>query len=127
MCRARINFTNPLDGGDVFMYRDSSIAPLSEMRRGFKAVLDVLDGIIGTAVSLSRSVELTAQWRGSVFLGLVLCALLLRLTVGGRWWLWGVPWGLSRGSIAGSVVEMRRFVAGEVGYLRIPWFILANG
>ena len=33
-----------------------------DMRRRFKAVMDVLDGMIRYGVSLSRSVELTAQW-----------------------------------------------------------------
>ena len=41
----------------MLLYRDSSIAPLLDTRRRFKAVMDVLDGI-----SLSRSVELSAQW-----------------------------------------------------------------
>ena len=31
-----------LDAADVFLYRDSSIAPLLDMRRRFKAVVDVL-------------------------------------------------------------------------------------
>ena len=47
---------------DVFLYRDSSVAPLLDMRRRFKAVMDVLDAMIRYGVSLSRSVELTAQW-----------------------------------------------------------------
>ena len=32
------------------------------MRRRFKAVMDVLDSMISHGVTLSRSVELTAQW-----------------------------------------------------------------
>ena len=32
-----------VDAADVFLYRDSSIAPLLDMRRRFKAVVDVLD------------------------------------------------------------------------------------
>ena len=38
------------------------VAPLFDMRRRFKAVMDVLDAMIRYGVSLSRSVELTAQW-----------------------------------------------------------------
>ena len=34
------------DAADVFSYRDSSIAPLLDMRRRFKAVMDVLDSMI---------------------------------------------------------------------------------
>ena len=34
------------------------------MRRRFKAVMDVLGAMIRSGVSLSRSVELTAQWDG---------------------------------------------------------------
>ena len=43
-----------------FLCWDSSIAPLLDMRRRFKAVMHVLDS--GNGVSLPRSVELTAQW-----------------------------------------------------------------
>ena len=47
----------------MFSYRDSSIAPLLDMRRRFKTVMVVLDARIryGASLSLSRSVELTAQ------------------------------------------------------------------
>ena len=41
---------------------DSSVAPLLDMRRRFKAVMDVLGAMIQYGVSLARSVELTAQW-----------------------------------------------------------------
>ena len=34
------------DAADVFLYRDSSIAPLLDERRRFKAVMDVLDAMI---------------------------------------------------------------------------------
>ena len=47
---------------DVFLFRDSSISPLLDMRRRFKAVMDVLDAMIRYGISLARSVELTAQW-----------------------------------------------------------------
>ena len=45
------------NAADVFLYRDSSIAPLLDMRRRFKAVMGVLDAMIRYGVSLSRSVE----------------------------------------------------------------------
>ena len=44
------------------LYRDLSIAPLLDMRRRLKAVMDLLDAMIRYGVSLSRSVELTTQW-----------------------------------------------------------------
>ena len=50
------------NAADVFLYRDSSVAPLLDMRRWFKAVMDVFDAMIRHGASLSRSVELTAQW-----------------------------------------------------------------
>ena len=46
------------DAADIFLYRDSSIAPLLDMRRRFKAVWDVLESMISHGVTLSRSVEL---------------------------------------------------------------------
>ena len=54
------NAADAVDAADVFLYQDSSIAPLLDMRRRFKAVMDVLDAMI--RYGLSRSVELTAQW-----------------------------------------------------------------
>ena len=52
-----------------FLYRDSSIAPLLDMRRRFKAVVDVLGAMNRSGVSLSRSVELTDQWDRILALG----------------------------------------------------------
>ena len=60
--RARANAADAIDAADVFLYRDFSIAPLLDMRRRFMAVMDILDAMIRYGVSLSRSVELTAQW-----------------------------------------------------------------
>ena len=53
---------NAHDAADVFLYRDSSIAPLLDLRRRFKAVMELLDAMIRCGVSLSRSLELSAQW-----------------------------------------------------------------
>ena len=50
------------DAADVFLYRDSSIAPLLDMRRRLKAVMELVDAMIRYGVSLSRSIELSAQW-----------------------------------------------------------------
>ena len=66
------------DAADVLLYRDSSIAPQFDMRRRFKAVMDVLDSMISCGVSLARSVELTAQRNRILQLGR--CTLLLWMT-----------------------------------------------
>ena len=42
------------DAGDVFMYKDYSIAPLLDLRRRFEAVRDVLDSMVRNGVSLAR-------------------------------------------------------------------------
>ena len=47
---------------DVFLYRDSSISPLHDLRRRLKAVMELVDAMIRNGVSLSRSIELSAQW-----------------------------------------------------------------
>ena len=67
--KARGNVADAHDAADVFLYRDSSIAPLLDMRRRFKAVMDVLDAMSRYGISLSRSVELTAQWDRILALG----------------------------------------------------------
>ena len=58
--KARGSAADAVDAADVFMYRDSSIAPLLDMRRRFKAVMELLDAMIRCGVSLSRSLELSA-------------------------------------------------------------------
>ena len=60
--KARRNAADAHEGGDVFMYRDSSAAPLHDLRCGIMAVMSVLDAMIRDGISLARSVELTAQW-----------------------------------------------------------------
>ena len=44
--RARSNATDAVDAADVFLYRDSCIAPLLDMSRRFKAVMDVLGAMV---------------------------------------------------------------------------------
>ena len=60
--KARRNAADPLDGGDVFMFWDSSVAPLLDMRRRLKVVMDVQGGMLRGGITLSRSLELTVQW-----------------------------------------------------------------
>ena len=67
--KARGNVADVHDASDVFLYRDASIAPLLDMRRRFKAVMDVLGAMIRSGISLSWSVELTAQWDRILALG----------------------------------------------------------
>ena len=72
--KARGSAADAIDAADVFLYRDSSIAPLLDMRRRFKAVMELLDAMIRCGVSLSQSLELL---NGIGFLLLGLCILLL--------------------------------------------------
>ena len=67
--KARGNIADVHDAAGVFLYRDASLAPLLDMRRRFKAVMDVLDAMFRSGISLSRSVELTAQWDKILALG----------------------------------------------------------
>ena len=67
--KARGSVVDVHDAADVFLYRDASLAPLLDMRRRFKAVMDVLDAMIRTGISFSWSVELTAQWDKILALG----------------------------------------------------------
>ena len=62
MRKVRDNASDVVDGAGVFLYRDSSIAPLLDVRRRLKAVMDVLNSMIRFGISFARSVELTTQW-----------------------------------------------------------------
>ena len=59
--KARGGVDDVHEAGDVFMYRDSSIAPLLDLRRRVKAFMDVLDSMIRKGVCRG-SVELTVLW-----------------------------------------------------------------
>ena len=62
--KARGNAADALDAADVFENRDSSVAPLLDMRRRFKAVMDVLDAMIRYGVSLWFG-----AWASVIFIG----------------------------------------------------------
>ena len=66
---ARVNVADALDAADVFLFRDRSVAPLLDLRRRFKVVVDLLSAMVRSGVSLSRSVELTVQWDRILALG----------------------------------------------------------
>ena len=54
--KARANVADALDAADVFLYRDSPVAPLLDMRRGFKAVADVHGAMIRSGIYFSFAV-----------------------------------------------------------------------
>ena len=91
--KARNNVADPLEGGDVFMYRDPPIAHSLKLRRRFEAVLDVLDGMIGTGVS-----SVSGQWRCILRMGPICPA----LAVDGWKWQWVSSVGLSRAPLQGQ-------------------------
>ena len=127
--KARGNAAGSFDGGDVFIYRDSSIAPLLDLRRWLRVVMDVLGGMLLGGITLCRSLELTAQCDCSLGAGpvdpvsllMICCGSSLVVSVGSTGWL--------RMCIAGSSIlstrwqsigGMRLSVARVFGYGRIP-------
>ena len=64
--KARNGVADDHNGGDVFMYRDSSIAPLLDLWR-IKAEKDILDAVIRNGESLSRSVLGSCSQSGACF------------------------------------------------------------
>ena len=54
---------------DVSLYRDSSAAPVLDLRRNLKAILDLLDSVIRFGASLARDVQLLHLWDSVVRLG----------------------------------------------------------
>ena len=83
--KARGNIADAHDAAHVFLCRDSSVAPLLDMRRRFKAVMDVLGAKIHSGISLSPSVELTAQWGRILALGPLYLVTLDDLTMDRSW------------------------------------------
>ena len=60
--RARRKFADSQEGSDVSLYHDVSTAPLLDLRRRLKLIVDLLSAMIRSGVSLARSVELAVQW-----------------------------------------------------------------
>ena len=60
--KARARCSDPGDGAQVDLYRDASVAPLVDLRRRLRAVLDALAAIRRSGFSVSRGLELTRQW-----------------------------------------------------------------
>ena len=60
--RVRRNFADSQEGSEVSLYHDVSTAPLLDLRRWLKLVVDLLSAMIRGGVSLARSVELAVQW-----------------------------------------------------------------
>ena len=57
------------DVDDVSLYRDSSAAPVLDLRRNLRAILDLLDSIIRSGASLAKDVQLLRLWDSVVRLG----------------------------------------------------------
>ena len=118
-----------------FLYRDLSLAPLLDMRRRFKGVMDLLDAMVRYGVSLSRSGELTAQWDQILALGPMYPVTLDDLSAGrdlGIGAFFDAVAGVHRrlSDFIHQVVVHRRDAAvrgGGVGFGRTPWFILIAG
>ena len=133
--KARANIADVLDAADVFLYRDSSIAPLLDMRRRFKAVMDVLDAMIRSGISLSRSLELTAQWNRILPIGPLYPVTFDDLSLDhgmGIGAFYHAPSGIHRrlSDFIHAVVVCRRdeaFRGAATGFGKIPWCILIGG
>ena len=117
------------DAADVFLYRDSSIAPFLDMRRRFKAVMDVLDAMIRYGISLARSVEFTAQWDKILAVGP-----LYPVTHHDRSAVQGLDVGEFHRVVSDFHRRLSDFIhavvaiwGGEIGFGKILWFIHTSG
>ena len=136
MKKARGNAAVALDAADVFLHRDSSIAPLLDMRSRFKAVMVVLGAMIQYGVSLSRSVELNSQWDRILAVGPLYPVTIDDLSVWFGVWVSVIFIVLLLMFIIVSVISfmrllftvgMRPFGSGGIGFGRTPWCIPTGG
>ena len=87
--KVRGSVVDPAGGGDVHLCRDSSLAPLLDLRRRLKVVYDVIGDMLRNCFTLARSLELAAQWSGILSTGPlhpVTMGDLLRVQEGGLGW-----------------------------------------
>ena len=134
--KARRNFADSQEGSDVSLYHDVSTAPLLDLRRRLKMVVDLLSAMIRGGVSLARSVELAVQWDAILRAGPIhpIAAEDFLLARGGDLGqCCQVVQGLHRRALGFQsccglcIVGMMLFVVGEVGCVRIHLFILKSG
>ena len=130
----RGNAVDLVDGRDVHMYRDSSIAPLLDLRHQLKVVHDVLGEMVRNGFSLARSLEHAAQWDCVLRAGPmhpISAEDLLRVQDGGLGWFMKLLVGfMIRCRILFRVVlfaGMRLFGVGGIGLGRIPWLGRTGG
>ena len=90
---ARTYAADPLDGWDVFMHRDSSIAKILDLRRWVTVVMDVLGETIRGGFTLARSLELTVQLACILRAAPVHPVSLDDFSAVSRWGYWLVPRG----------------------------------
>ena len=120
---------------DVSLYRDYSAAPVLDLRRNLRAILDLLDSISRSGASLARDVQLVHLWDSVVRLGSLgsvhvqeyevarvcglvsLVGLLLSCMVVFRPLL----------RVLLPIVVVLVLLLGVTGFGRILWFILING
>ena len=62
MRSARARCADPGDGAQVDLYRDNSIAPLTDLRKRLETFLDIIGAVNESGFSLARGLELTRQW-----------------------------------------------------------------
>ena len=123
------------DVDDVSLYRDSSAAPVLDLRRNLKAILDLLDSTIRWGASVARDVQLIHLWDSVVRLG-SLGSVRLEEYAAAR--ICGV--GESRRLVAELYGRVSAFVKGlllivvvlvlllgVIGFGKILWFILFSG
>ena len=60
--RIRAKCSDPGDGALVDLYRDHSVAPLVDLRRRLRAVLDIIAAIGRSGFTVSGGLELSRQW-----------------------------------------------------------------
>ena len=117
------------------LYHGASTAPLLDLRRRFKAVVDLLSAMIRDGVSLARSVELAVQWDGILRVGPIhpitaedFCWSGVRILVSVVRWCRVFTAGFRILSMVRlCIVGLRLFVVGGGGYGRILLFILTSG
>ena len=133
--KVRSNAVDPADGGDVHLYRDSSLAPLLDLRRHLKVVYDVIGDMLRNGFILARSLELAAQWSCILSAGP-----LHPVTMDDLLRFQGVAWvGFMRLLVIFMlgflslfvgllfIVEMRLLGVGGVGFVRTLWSGLIDG
>ena len=122
--KARGNAADDHDAADVFLYRDSSVAPLLDVRRRFKVVMDVLGAMMVWCLSCSVGCAHCSLGKDSCCRSFISCYFGVIFI---EWFLMFIIVSVISFMRLWFIAGMRLSGSGAIGFGRTLWCIPISG